>query len=148
MRRLFYATLSLLLLACVSHAVTAAEGQLLKVQMNSVLLSNFWRQPTSVDAEILLPNDYYKQSKRHFPTIYVVHAFKGSDRIGFDTMLRWQRAQRAMHAEYIIVFLEANINGGHHVFADSQNYGPWGTALTSEFIPSTELHFRTIADAK
>lgn len=148
MRRLtLHSIFLLIMLACVSHPVRAAQDQLLKVQMHSALLSDFWGKATSIDAEILLPDDYYKQSTRHFPTIYVVHAFGGSDRIGFDTMLRWQRAQRALHAEFIIVFLDANLDGGHHVFADSQNYGPWGTALVNEFIPATERHFRTLADA-
>jgi len=125
----------------------AAQDQRLKVRMHSALLSDFWKAPVNINAEILLPDHYYKQPDRRFSTIYVVHAFGDSDRIGFDTMLRWQHAQRNMHAEFIIVFLDANFNGGHHVFADSQNYGPWGTALTGEFIPATDEHFRTVPNA-
>jgi S-formylglutathione hydrolase FrmB len=35
---------------------------------------------------------------------------------------------------------------GHHVFADSVNNGPWGSALVKEFIPHLEKQFRM--DAK
>ncbi len=147
-RLLFTIRLVLVALVCAPHFAQADQNELLHVQMHSARLSDFWGKPVNVDAEILLPDDYYKQPNRHFPTIYVVHAFGGSDRVDFDTMRRWQGAQRAVHAEFIIIFLNANLNGGHHVFADSQNYGPWGTALVSEFIPATDAHFRTIADAK
>lgn len=139
--------LVLVALACAPYIAQADQDQLLRIQMHSARLSEFWGKPVGFDVEILLPDDYYKQSNRRFPTIYVVHAFGGSDRVDFNTMLRWQGAQRTVHAEFITIFLNANFNGGHHVFADSQNYGPWGTALVNDFIPATDAHFRTIANA-
>lgn len=48
--------------------------------------------------------------------------------------------------EMIYVALNAKFSLGHHVFADSANNGPWGTALTKEFIPYLEKQFRL--DAK
>lgn len=48
--------------------------------------------------------------------------------------------------EMIYVALNAKFSLGHHVFADSVNNGPWGTALTQEFIPYLEKQFRM--DAK
>ena len=42
------------------------------------------------------------------------------------------------------VFLDASFTTGHHVFADSVNNGPWGRALTEEFIPHLEKQFRLI----
>jgi S-formylglutathione hydrolase FrmB len=44
--------------------------------------------------------------------------------------------------EMIYVFLNAHCSLGHHVFADSANNGPWGTALEKEFIPYLEKQFR------
>jgi hypothetical protein len=43
------------------------------------------------------------------------------------------------------VFLDASFSTGHHVFADSVNNGPWGRALTEEFIPFLESKYRLIA---
>jgi S-formylglutathione hydrolase FrmB len=41
------------------------------------------------------------------------------------------------------VYLEESSATGTHEFADSANNGPWGKALTTEFIPEFEKHFRT-----
>jgi hypothetical protein len=51
---------------------------------------------------------------------------------------------RKYHEEFILVFLDGMFNGGHQEFADSAAYGPWGQALTTEFIPKTESHFSAI----
>lgn len=116
--------------------------------MHSDVLSAFFGHEVKISADILLPDDYYKQPDRRFPTIYFVHAFDGTHQIDERQEADWQRAQRQVKSEFILVFLDANINGGHHVFADSQNYGPWGTALVTEFIPKTEGFFRAIPDAR
>lgn len=51
-------------------------------------------------------------------------------------------------SEFMIVFLRGMIEfhgeAVHDQYADSANDGPWGTALTSEFIPATDAHFRTL----
>jgi S-formylglutathione hydrolase FrmB len=47
--------------------------------------------------------------------------------------------------EMIHVFLDGSFPTGHHEFADSVNNGPWGRALTEEFIPYLETKFRAIS---
>jgi S-formylglutathione hydrolase FrmB len=49
---------------------------------------------------------------------------------------------------FIVVHLDANCPTGHSVFADSDNNGPWGKALTTELIPEIDKSFRTIADSR
>jgi S-formylglutathione hydrolase FrmB len=49
--------------------------------------------------------------------------------------------------DMIYVYLNAHTSMGHHVFADSVNNGPWGTALVKEFIPYLEKQFRMDARA-
>ena len=44
--------------------------------------------------------------------------------------------------EMINVYLDGSCPMGHHEFADSANDGPWGQALTKEFIPYLESKFR------
>ena len=46
----------------------------------------------------------------------------------------------------IWVMLDESLPEGTHEFADSVNNGPWGTALTTEFIPAIEKKYRM--DAK
>ena len=42
----------------------------------------------------------------------------------------------------IWVMLDESIPQGTHEFADSVNNGPWGSALTTEFIPYLERKYR------
>ena len=42
----------------------------------------------------------------------------------------------------IRVFLDGNCELGHSVYANSDNNGPWGDALTKEFIPLVEKEYR------
>jgi S-formylglutathione hydrolase FrmB len=130
----------------------SAEPQLFQVTFQSKLLSYFFGTPQVIGASVLLPDSYYKRPDQRYPTVYVVPAFGGSDVISERTELAWQRPMRALGTEFIIVFLQGmvDINGEqvHQEFADSANDGPWGTALTSEFIPATDSHFRTIASGR
>jgi S-formylglutathione hydrolase FrmB len=48
--------------------------------------------------------------------------------------------------EKIFVFLDLGSPLGFHEFADSENNGPWATALVDEFIPYLEKHYRMFAD--
>jgi hypothetical protein len=43
------------------------------------------------------------------------------------------------------VFLNGSFSTGHHEFADSVNNGPWGRALTAEFIPWLEMKYPMIS---
>jgi S-formylglutathione hydrolase FrmB len=127
----------------------ADQKQILEITFQSTLLSNFFHQPVQIDAHVLLPDSYYKEPNRRYPVIYVVPAFEGSDEIPESRELEWQRPMRSKGTQFIVVFLQAmvDIDGEavHTEFADSASNGPWGDALTSEFIPATDRHFRTIA---
>jgi S-formylglutathione hydrolase FrmB len=145
-RALFPAIVFVLLIAAPARA---GQPQLLDASFQSPSLSRFFGKPTYMHAQVLLPDSYYKNSDGRFPVIYVVPAFDGPYQVNAKAELDWKSASRRLHREFIVIFLEAmvNINGEelHHQFVDSANDGPWGTALTSEFIPETDAHFRTIA---
>jgi pimeloyl-ACP methyl ester carboxylesterase len=127
----------------------AGQPRYLQIAFQSTLLSGFFNSPTYIDATVLLPPSYYKDSNRRYPVIYVVPAFEGTDQVDPAEEQAWALPMRKVGTDFIIVFLQAmvNFNGEiiHTQFADSANTGPWGTALTSEFIPQTDGHFRTIA---
>ncbi len=120
------------------------EPQYLLVQMPSTALSRFWGQRIVVTAHVLLPDSYYKQPQKHYPILYWIQGFGGVGEISVRQELDWQRPMRRLHREFILIFLDGMFNGGHQEFADSANNGPWGTALTTEFIPKTETYFRAI----
>ncbi len=137
-----------LLLATLARPA-AAGTQLFDITFQSKLLSQFFKQPVDIGASVLLPLSYYKEPNRRYPVIYVVPAFEGTDVVTRDTELQWQRPMQSVRTEFIIVILQGmmNIDGEevHTEFADSATNGPWGAALTQEFIPATDAHFRTIA---
>jgi enterochelin esterase-like enzyme len=116
------------------------------VEFQSPMLSAFWGRAINIRAGVVLPPSYGKDASRSYPTIYHVHGF-GGDHTG-----AWRQGPQMVkamsegkQAEMIHVFLDGSFPTGHHEFADSVNNGPWGRALTEEFIPHLEKKFRLVA---
>jgi len=119
------------------------ESQYIKeLKAPSALLTGFYKRPTTINAAVLLPKEYFDQPSRKFPVLYWVsgyggdyHAYSGRDikSAPIDT------------TPCIRVYLDGNCPGGHSVYANSDNNGPWGDALTQELIPLVEKTYRTNA---
>lgn len=117
------------------------ETQFIKeLKSPSALLTAFYKRPTSVNAAVILPKQYFTQPNRKFPVLYWISGYGGdyhnysgrnitSDPIDTTACIR--------------VFLDGNCAGGHCVYANSDNNGPWGDALTTELIPLVEKTYRT-----
>lgn len=113
------------------------------VTFESPSLTAFWGRPVTMRAGVVLPPSYGKNLSAHYPTVYVVHGY-GSNHTG-----AWRRGPTLIkemaegkQPEMIYVILDGSWPMGHHEFADSVNNGPWGHALTAEFIPNLEKKFR------
>ena len=123
------------------HPVTDTESIKL-VTFQSPALTSFWGRPITMSAAVVLPPSY-ATSKARYPVVYKIHGFGGSH------LSAWRSAPdllKKMSAgtlpEMINVYLDGTCPMGHHEFADSANNGPWGQALTKEFIPFLETKFR------
>ncbi|HEY0426469.1 MAG TPA: alpha/beta hydrolase-fold protein [Pyrinomonadaceae bacterium] len=117
------------------------------VEFESPVLSAFWGRPITMQASIVLPPSYNNDAARKYPTVYSIHGYGGNhinSLRGVPGMTK--EMAEGKRPEMIYVYLNANNSLGHHVFADSANNGPWGTALVNEFIPYLEKQFRM--DAK
>ena len=127
--------------------VTGKAGVAEHFEVESALLSRFWGKPTFVRAWVILPPSYDPRSKARYPTAYWTHGFGGNLRYALQTglSLHARMASRKM-PPMIWVMLDESIPQGTHEFADSVNDGPWGAALTTEFIPAIEKKYRM--DAK
>lgn len=110
-----------------------------EVKAPSKLLTAFYERPTTINAAVVLPKEYSQQPQRRFPVLYQVfgyggdyHVFSGSDSSSnpIDT------------TACIRVYLDGNCPLGHSVYANSENNGPWGDALTQELVPEVEKRFR------
>ncbi|HEV7857645.1 MAG TPA: alpha/beta hydrolase [Pyrinomonadaceae bacterium] len=117
------------------------------VEMESPSLTAFWGRPIKMQAGVILPPSYHKSNSERYPVVYVVHGFSSSHTAAWrrGAFIQQQMAE-GHYPEMIYVVLNGSCPLGHHEFADSANNGPWGHALTTEFIPYLETKFRM--DAK
>jgi S-formylglutathione hydrolase FrmB len=93
-------------------------------------------------AGVVLPPSY-STSKSRYPVVYRIHGFGGSHLSAWRSgpgLLK--KMADGVLPEMINVYLDGSCPWGHHEFADSANNGPWGDALTKEFIPYLEKTFR------
>ncbi len=109
----------------------------------SPALSRFFGRPASIRAWVILPPGYDPGASNEYPTVYWTHGFGGA-LAGAKTFghLIYQRMEQRKMPPMIWVMLDESCATGTHEFADSVNDGPWGTALTTEFIPYLEGKYR------
>jgi enterochelin esterase-like enzyme len=112
-------------------------------EFQSSLLSRFWGNPVSIRAWVILPPGYDEHAADKYPTAYWTHGFGGDidGALASGMALRTRMADGKM-PPMIWVMLDESIPEGTHEFADSVNNGPWGAALTTEFIPYLESKYR------
>jgi hypothetical protein len=86
----------------------------------------------------------YAAAHRRYATVYVIGGYGTSRRTLPGSAASYARAAHAGGGgnDLIYVFLDPRVPLGHSVFADSVNNGPWGRALTTEFIPYLESRWR------
>jgi hypothetical protein len=91
---------------------------------------------------VILPPGYADHPGA-YPTAYWTHGFGGGIDAAMITGLRiYERMKNGTMPPMIWVMLDESIAQGTHEFADSVNNGPWGAALTTEFIPFLEAKYR------
>lgn len=123
-------------------ALRAGWEQAVPAEFTSPKLSAFWGRPIRIRAWIALPPGYRADGPT-FPVIYSTHGFGGS--YASQRRSAAQAIQRMAAGTWppmIWVFLDESSPTGTHEFADSVNNGPWGEALTTEFIPWLETQYR------
>jgi len=115
------------------------------VRLLSTALTRFYGHYVHMYAAVALPPAYSRDKDRRYPALYLVPGFGGTiGDEGFARMLRGLADRAGFDAA--VVYLDADCPTGHHVFADSANNGPWGTALVTELIPYLEQRFRLLAE--
>lgn len=114
----------------------------------SPLLTKFSGRETHIRAWVILPPGYSDHPKDKFPTVYWTHGFGGTLMSAKATgEMIYARMAEGKMPPMIWVMLDESLATGTHEFADSANNGPWGAALTTEFIPWIESKYRMDAKA-
>jgi len=118
--------------------------RVVELRLRSDRLSSFHGRDVFMRAMVRLPEAFEAQPDRRFGAIYVIPGFGGDhvQSLMMATMLG------KSDVPFVTVGLDATCPLGHHVFADSDNNGPWGRALIEELIPHLEDKFRLIPDAR
>lgn len=117
-----------------------AETQYVKeIKAPSALLTAFYKRPTTVNAAVILPKEYFTQPERRFPVLYWISGFGGDYHYWSGKNIPGEPIDTT---PCIRVFLDGHCPGGHSVYANSDNNGPWGDALTNELIPLVEKAYR------
>lgn len=109
----------------------------------SPALTAFSGRPTHVRAWVITPPDYDAHTTDRYPTVYWTHGF-GGDLNGakFSGSMMLELMKKNRLPPMIWVMLDESCPTGTHEFDDSVNNGPWGTALTAEYIPYLEKKYR------
>lgn len=138
----------LLLLSLLFPAMLAAQdafpqsATLRLFEQRSELLTRFWGRDRAIRAGVVLPPDF--RADEQLPVCYSIHGFGGSHHSAVRQHDRLQAGMKdGTTPRLLYVFLDAQFSLGHHEFADSVNNGPWGAALTTEFVPALEKEFHT-----
>ena len=113
----------------------------------SPLLSAFWGRTVNIQSWVILPPGYDEHSSISYPTAYWTHGFGGSlDSALISGLAIRKRMQDGKMPPMIWVMLDESCPQGTHEFADSVNNGPWGAALTTEYMPFLEKKYRMDAE--
>jgi S-formylglutathione hydrolase FrmB len=95
----------------------------------------------TVDAAVILPKEYYTEPDRKFPVLFNISGFGGNYyNLSNNENIKSRPIDTIAN---ITVYLDGNCALGHSAYTNSDNNGPWGNALTKEFIPALEKKFRT-----
>jgi len=115
--------------------------------LQSAALTAFAGRPLSIRAWVVTPPGYDPNGKTRYPTVFVTHGFGGGfDRFAGTIAGVWSAMSNKTMPPMIWVLLDESGPTGTHEFADSVNNGPWGQALTTEYIPWLEGRYKM--DAK
>lgn len=117
------------------------KGRVKLVEMESKLLTAFHKKPMKLRAAVILPKSFDADPKKRYPAIYEIPGFGGNHHMAHFIESRTAVAG----VEMLYVVLDPACRLGHHTFADSDNNGPVGKALTEELIPLIEAKYRGIA---
>ena len=124
-----------------ASAAGPSASSLQTVSYTSNLLSRFSGVPTQMAAKVFVPTSC-RRSTTPCAVFYHLPGYGGSLDTAWSTLADFARLSAGFRRLAMAhVFIDPSVNGGYSYFTDSQNNGPWNTALTQEFIPYIEAQF-------
>lgn len=125
------------------QAIKLEEQNLLKeVDIKSEILSKWWGKEMRLKAAVILPRNYFEQTSQKYAVRYNIAGYGGryTRASRFLRNMDWWTSDEA--PEILNVYLDGEGPFGDCYQLDSENSGPYGTALVEELIPFIEKEFR------
>jgi hypothetical protein len=122
-----------------------AENKLLKeVDIKSEVLSKWWGKEMHLKAAVILPRNFFENTDQKYAVRYNIAGYGGryTRASRFLRNMDWWTSDEA--PEILNVYLDGEGPFGDCYQLDSENSGPYGTALVNELIPFIEKEFRGI----
>ena len=119
------------------------EHKLLKeVDIKSEILSKWWGKEMRLKAAVILPRNFFEQPDQKYAIRYNIAGYGGryTRASRFLRNMDWWTSEEA--PEIVNVYLDGEGPFGDSYQLDSENSGPYGTALVNELIPFIEKEFR------
>lgn len=124
-----------------------AEHELIqKFSIESKVLSKWWDKPIEIKAAVLLPSGYADNPTKKYPVCYNIGEYgsrymRVNQFVEDSTLNAWWTSDEA--PQVITVFLDGYGQFGDSYQLNSENNGPYGTALIEEIIPAIDKTYRT-----
>ena len=121
------------------------EHKLLKeVNIKSEVLSAWWGKEMRLKAAVILPRNFFEQPDQKYAIRYNIAGYGGryTRASRFLRNMDWWTSDKA--PEIVNVYLDGEGPFGDSYQLDSENSGPYGTALITELIPYIEKEFRAM----
>lgn len=115
-----------------------------ELSVPSAALTSFYGRPTSVNGAVVLPAEYYSHPEKKYPVLFEISGYGGDYVRDFLSFANADSSSVLIDSiPFIYVLLDGNCPLGHSEYANSDNNGPWATALIKEFIPQLDKLYRT-----
>jgi enterochelin esterase-like enzyme len=134
-----------ILLTKIIQPTKLEEHKLLKeVDIKSEVLSKWWGKEMRLKAAVILPRNYFDQPNQKYNVRFNIAGYGGryTRANRFLRNMDWWTSDEA--PEILNVYLDGEGPFGDCYQLDSENSGPYGTALIEELIPYIEKEFRGI----
>jgi S-formylglutathione hydrolase FrmB len=112
-----------------------------EVNIKSELLTKFYGEKDSLLAAVILPQSYFKEKGKFYPTVYVFGGWGSSPFFGLSSQQK-RYGMSGFGDKKIFVFVNHECRSGYHVFCSSETNGPREETFFQELIPYIEKEYR------
>lgn len=113
-----------------------------EVNIVSDLLTNFYGEPDSIQAAIILPAGYFIDKDKQYPSVYVMGGWGSSHMDALYDEPQKRYGMSGFGEEKIFIFVNHQCRTGYHVFCSSETNGPREETFLQELIPYIEKEYR------